>query len=160
MKRLLLTLLSILSSSMIKAQYPSDVPVNLTSPLFGSLTYQYPPTNCPWMGSAIWGFCQHQSGGHISGGIGGANDTYAWDCNLSNDLDGGVAVYPVEDGYISHLSSWTGSSYGQLLIRHVTNGVTWYSGYLHMSNITPKKATAGLFVSKNEVIGNISNGGF
>ncbi|MCA0382602.1 MAG: peptidoglycan DD-metalloendopeptidase family protein [Bacteroidetes bacterium] len=145
-----------LSTQFSYAQNPSDVPLTLMSPIIGTVTYQYPPTSCPWMGTTIWGFCQHQTGGHTSnGGISQANDTYAWDCNLSSNFDAGKDVYPVDDGYIANLSGWSGGSYGQLLIRHVTNGKTWYSGYLHMSNITAKKSTPGAFVSKNEIIGKV-----
>jgi alpha-tubulin suppressor-like RCC1 family protein len=157
-KHFFLFLINIFLVCKANAQVPSDVPLNLTSPLVGQLSIQKPPNCCTYLGNTFWAFWQHQGGGHtVNGGIGGANDFYAFDCNLSNNLDDGKNVYPVEDGYVSHLSGWSGSSYGQLLIRHVTNGVTWYSGYLHMDNITTKKATNGAFISKNEMIGTISN---
>ncbi|MDZ7879800.1 MAG: PKD domain-containing protein [Saprospiraceae bacterium] len=137
-KQLLLTLL--LGQITLLAQVPSSI----LSPVTGG----------------NWVHNQHRTGGHTSsGGIGGCDDTYAWDSNLNTPVwnsDDGKPVYPVADGVIiTSITGWGGTSYGQILIEHTnSNGTKWYSGYLHMKNIT---RVNGQFVTKNTVIGNVSN---
>ncbi|MDR0828719.1 MAG: InlB B-repeat-containing protein, partial [Prevotellaceae bacterium] len=155
----------------LMGQSASNVPTSgLTAPVFGQFEQHF-HNNSNLVGgvsTTIWGFCQRpdHASGILNGAGVGANDYYAWDCNLQdgNDIDSegddyDKPIYPVADGYISRAANWNGSSYGQLLIRHVTNGIEWYSGYLHMANITSKKATDGAFVSKDEIIGYVSNVG-
>ncbi len=131
----------------------TNVPNNILSPVVGQLH----------VGSNVifneWSFNQHKSGAHTSsGGIGDCDDTFAWDANLyisgNNDADANKPVYPVADGKIVSINSWGGTSSGQVLVEHTTNGKKWYSGYLHMSNI--KKSGS---VTTNDVIGNISSVG-
>lgn len=104
-----------------------------------------------------WAFNQHKSGGHVPrGGIGGADDTYAWDINLNTpsfDKDNGTAVFAVEDGAIYTSGSWSGKSYGQILVNHTTGADKWSTGYLHLKNI---QKTSG-FVKKGDILGYISN---
>ncbi len=104
-----------------------------------------------------WSFWQHQSGYHkAGGGIGGANDKYAWDVNLNSpsfDYDNSKAVRAVDNGEISTVNGWGGSSSGQLLINHTTGSDKWSTGYLHMSSIQKKSGT----VKKGDIIGYISH---
>jgi phosphodiesterase/alkaline phosphatase D-like protein len=113
-----------------------------------------------------WGFWQrgtcHGTGHSESSGIGGADDRYAWDCNMNlpyYNLDYQQNVYAVADGYIMNNSDnpgWGNNPTGQLLIRHTNGTETWYSGYLHMNQITSKKFGATLadrHVTAGEIIG-------
>ncbi len=86
-------------------------------------------------------------------GIGGINDRYARDVNYGSGYDDeGKPVYAVESGRIIKTEGWGGKSFGQLLIEHKTKDGVWYSGYLHMKNITQKS-----YVNKGEVIGKVSH---
>ncbi len=107
-------------------------------------------------GKDNWSFSQHKSGLHkIDGGIGSADDTYAWDINWKTGIsDKDKPVYAVADGTIYTGSSWSGSTYGQVLINHTDSTGNWSSGYLHMSGV--KKSGT---VKKGDVIGYISNVG-
>ena len=105
-----------------------------------------------------WSFWQHKSGFHAYGkGVGGADDTFAYDVNLNSpqsDYDNGQPVYAIESGDIYTGAGWGTSNYGQLLINHTTaSGDLWSSGYLHMSGIPKKNGS----VTKGELIGYISN---
>lgn len=104
-----------------------------------------------------WSFNQHKSGGHIPrGGIGVADDTYAWDINLNTpsfDKDNGTPVFAVEDGTIYSGGSWGGKSYGQILVNHTTGSDKWSTGYLHMKNIKKNSGS----VKKGDILGYISN---
>lgn len=92
-------------------------------------------------------------------GIGGADDTYAFDLNLNtpaHDSDNGKPVRAVADGVIYTGNGWGGGSYGQLLVSHTEpDGTTWSSGYLHMQGIVKK----GGSVRKGEIIGCVSSKG-
>jgi hypothetical protein len=139
----------------VKAQNANDVPNQIMSPVFGNIVYTDGSANCRSFNSNTWGFCQHKSGFHKNLVSLGIDDTFAWDCNRSNE-DEGDEVYPVEDGIIVNSGWWAGNDYGQLLIRHNTDGKEWYSGYLHMTNITNKKSI-GATVTKEEVIGKVGS---
>ena len=149
------------------------VPQQITSPVGNpighgcecikqSLFCQSQP-NAPNYGWGFWqrGTC-HGTGHSESSGIGGADDRYAWDCNMNlpyYNLDYHQNVYAVADGYIMNNSDnqgWGNNPTGQLLIRHTNGSETWYSGYLHMNQITSKKFGATLAerqVTAGEIIG-------
>ncbi len=143
---------------------PNSAPSSVSSPVYGDLhvvtTLAACDNSCA-NGRSLWCFNQHQLPGHSStGGIGQANDTYAWDTNLncpSHDSDDGMPVYAVADGVVE--TSYGGSlntdgTNGQVLIKHGSSGSYWWSGYLHMEN---KAVSNGDGVSKGQKIGEISN---
>lgn len=114
-----------------------------------------------------WKFIQHKTGfpngfHHSAGGIGGSDDTYAWDMNLNRsstqmDTDYGRPVYAVAPGWVtSDYAGKTnaGGSAGQLLLQHDEGA--WYSGYLHMENIT---VSPGNWVTQNTIVGYLGNKG-
>jgi hypothetical protein len=97
-----------------------------------------------------------------SGGIGGADDRNAVDLNLNTpawNTDNGKPVYASADGWVERgFNGWSGTSFGQMLLRHKNpDGTTFYCGYLHMSGITPLKATQGAYVQAGTLIGYVSN---
>lgn len=90
-----------------------------------------------------WTFWQHETGAHRSGGgIGGADDTKAWDINLNlrpvsssaYDLDNGMDFFPVRNGTVV---KWHGTlnSSSAILIEHQNRTSKFWSGYLHPSQI-------------------------
>ena len=105
------------------------LPSDILAPVVGPLEV-IGPTGTP--SNNKWCFNQHQSSpdgvtGHIlEGGIGQADDTYAWDVNLSpGDTDAGKPVYAVAEGVISQAyGSRTNVDglYGQVLIEHSYQG--------------------------------------
>lgn len=105
----------------------------------------------------LWTFCQHQTGGHRpGGGLGGADDTFAWDMNLSGGADSGKAVFAVAPGKVVRYSGIyaPGETYGAVLIEHSSENGIWWSGYLHMSNI---QVVEGQQVDTSTRLGLISN---
>ncbi len=105
-----------------------------------------------------------------------ADDRMAWDCNMNSpqyNLDREQNVYAIDDGYImtgDDFVGWSpttscsscGLSAGQLLIRHDNGGKIWYSGYLHLEQITSKKFESNLtnrHVYDGEVIGVVGKTG-
>lgn len=131
------------------------------SPVDGDIEFV---NNDIYCSDLIWCFNQHQSGTHTTtGGISSSNDYYAWDVNLnypSHNTDDGDPVYAVEAGTVTSPGSTgyagatnAGGTYGQLLIQHNYNGLTWWSGYLHLENI---QVSAGNTVSKGQLLGYIS----
>ncbi|MEM7169961.1 MAG: peptidoglycan DD-metalloendopeptidase family protein [Pseudomonadota bacterium] len=107
----------------------------------------------------VWTACQHQTGfHHPTGGIAGTNgqgadESYSWDFNLFSggvvNSDAGRPVYAIAEGKVVRYSgnlapgergnSGIGSS--AVLVEHgtacnVTPNDCWWSGYLHMSDIS------------------------
>ena len=141
---------------------PSSNPMlsQIQSPIFGTFDVVNTLNDCS---NTKWCFNQHKTGGHkTGGGIGGADDTYAWDVNLNTptwDSDNGKPVYAVASGIVT--DTYGGAingrgTYGQLLIEHNYQGNKWWSGYLHLSNI---QVSPGQTVTENTVLGYISNVG-
>ncbi len=102
------------------------------------------------------------SPGHTeTGGIGGADDRNAMDLNRANDADRGAAVFAVADGWVERNignGGWGGPGFGQLLLKHMNpDGTVYYTGYLHMTNITGLKATQGEYIRGGTQIGNVGN---
>lgn len=115
---------------------------------------------CPGNGTD-WSNTTGSSAHSENGGIGGADDRNAMDLNRPKDADKGVAVYAIADGWVERNlggGGWGGSSYGQLLLKHLNpDGTVYYSSYLHMTNITSLKATQGAYIQGGTQIGNVGN---
>ena len=127
------------------------------NPLEGSYWY-----HCPGSGEEYAYIPGHRRFGHFpSGGVRGADDTYALDLNWGpeRDSDLGKPVYAIEKGVIKQLVR----TLGWVLIEHKTPLYwkgriygTWYSGYLHMQNI-PKNLKEGVLVEKSTKIGEVGS---
>jgi len=104
-----------------------------------------------------WTFIAGSSFHGAGGGIGGMDDTYALDLNLAGNGDNGLAVHPVSEGRIVY----TNDNYGFILVEHIIplqldDGTilnTWYSAYMHMSNISQNN----IDIVTTDTIGNISD---
>jgi spore germination cell wall hydrolase CwlJ-like protein/cell wall-associated NlpC family hydrolase len=151
------------------------IPSQVLSPVLGPLDYTTCcDENCQNRIIDKWEFCQHKSEtlvksssgewlsiGHIpNGGIGQADDTYAWDVNYNlqkkKDEDAGKPVYAVASGKVAKTYGDRlniGGTYGQVLLEHPGG---WWSGYLHMKDI---RVTEGQDVNDQTLLGYISNTG-
>lgn len=139
------------------AGYSLAVPSEIDMPVNMSITGdQYCAASICATG---WSFNQHKTGFHgVGDGIGGADDTFAWDVNLNtpvHDSDAGKAVYAIQSGEIHSGNGWEGNSYGQILINHTDDTGQWSSGYLHLNNIVKRSG----YVNKGDIIGYISSTG-
>lgn len=135
------------------------------SPVIGELEQTAAPVCCqPPKRNGVWQFWQRGGFGHgPGGGVHRADDTFAWDANLqlpgNPDADRGQDVYAVYPGLVVGFRATingppsSGKS-GEILIQHETDGVVWYSGYLHMG---PVLVVIGDQVNTNTVVGRISN---
>lgn len=126
---------------------------SVLSPVAGDLGAVSTSADCASLTAAgQWCFNQHQGPSHAGNGVGGADDRYAWDANLDSpipDTDAGRPVYSVAPGVVAatyggNLNADPRGSEGQVLIEHQTNGVTWWSGYLHMDHIRVRPGQAVL----------------
>jgi len=149
------------------------VPSIVFSPMDGNLIQSRACANQPTSTQAtpvsFWQRSTCHGLGHSSaGGINQADDTYAWDVNKnypSHNSDANEPVYAVADGIIMNNSEalgWGGPSYGQVLIQHTDGTNVWYSGYLHLHNITSKKnqpTQAQRTVRAGEQIGTVGKKG-
>ena len=139
----------------------SILPTHVLSPVVGELEVVNANSACS---DTKWCFNQHKTPGvpghSLGGGIGQADDTYAWDANLNqpnHDSDAGKEVYAVATGVVANTYGSrvnAGGSYGQILLEHDYQGSKWWSGYLHLSNI---QVSHGQTVTENTILGYISN---
>ncbi len=156
-----------LITSLVGTGQNSEVstPPQVLSPVEGPIKEVFDLGDCPKDGAqpGAWCFNQHKTGdkgiGHlVGGGIKQADDTYAWDVNLNtpkHDSDNDKPVYAVAQGTVSQsYGGYTDGKYGNVLIEHSYQGNTWWSGYLHLTDIQVKK---GQSVNENTVIGKISH---
>ena len=176
------------------------IPSHVLSPVIGTIGFtNCCASECPKETRIFnkWEFCQHKTGfkdtkfgvtawlGHLlGGGIGYADDSFAWDVNLNydtkRDADNGIPVYAVAPGTVA-------LRFGQVLpnsriidnngyricpqnieYTNANNAGTgeygqvlidhsgWYSGYLHMN---PIFVSPGQKVTENTIIGKISHKG-
>ncbi|MFH1107771.1 MAG: peptidoglycan DD-metalloendopeptidase family protein [Planctomycetota bacterium] len=130
---------------------------NVIAPVIGAFRVTGPEnSNC--IGKAgLWTFCQHQTLGHRpGGGIGGSDDTYAYDMNLVDDADHGKLAYAVAPGQVVRYAGLyrSGGSYGSVLVEHTSPSGTYWSSYLHMD---PVYVSEGTRVTENTPLGKISN---
>lgn len=119
---------------------------------------QFPVDGTGWYNASGSPYHKQGKGYRAFGGV-GADDTWAVDLNLSGNRDNGASVKAVADGEVVLVDK----NYGYVLIKHtnqlqLTNGDetlnTWYSGYMHMRNITVKKGSG---CSVGDSIGTVSN---
>ncbi|MCJ7509902.1 MAG: M23 family metallopeptidase, partial [Dehalococcoidia bacterium] len=145
---------------------PSSV-VMVASPMHGGVELVSSEEKCSdtkWCFNQHDGPCDPVTGvGHCpGGGVGRADDTYAWDANLNAptaDSDAGQPVYAVAPGVVAQTyggGTNAGGPSGQLLIEHDSGGTIWWSGYLHMVDI---QVAPGTPVNANTVLGYISDVG-
>ena len=143
-------------------------PIQVLSPVAGPLGIVTTIEDCQSLyDEGKWCFNQH---GHNDPdlypngprGVGGSDDSKAWDINLDSpifDYDNGMPVFAVADGTVAENYAGctnAGGSAGQVLIEHGINGQTYWSGYLHLSDI---QVSAGQDVTTDTIIGYISDTG-
>jgi Peptidase family M23 len=136
---------------------PRQFPLDLVLPVEGAFRVTGSENTDCNNAADMWTLCQHGTGFHRSGGgISGSDETYAWDANLPTDQDQGKEVFPVAPGRVVKFAGTVepGATSGSVLIEHTTGDFTWWSGYLHMSDVS---VTDGQVVSTSTPIGRISN---
>ncbi|MGR3177165.1 MAG: peptidoglycan DD-metalloendopeptidase family protein, partial [Candidatus Anammoxibacter sp.] len=130
-----------------------DLPLEVMAPVEGLFhidtgTQTLPPDD--------WSFWQNKTGSSTAGGvIGNANDASAWNINLENDADAGKIVCSVAVGIVAETYAGCengGGELGQVLIDH--DG--WWSGYIHLGDISVKPGDS---VDEKTQLGVISNTG-
>jgi len=145
------------SSKVFSVLDPRQVTLDLQLPVEGAFRVTDESNSDCNNATGLWTACQHKTGFHrASGGISGSEETYAWDLNLPGDLDASKPVFAVAPGRIVKYAGQVapGAVSGALLIEHETNGLTWWSGYLHMSDIS---LAEGSDVTTSTQLGRISN---
>lgn len=126
----------------------SGVPATIWTPFYGQFggttaTHDYMWYNVP--GSPGHKLYKDGAGNPV------ADDTNAYDINLSADRDQGLPVLAVDSGrVISHWVFTSGGPYGAVMVDHGY----WCSCYLHMRGIT---VCTGAWVNRGQVLGYIGN---
>ena len=133
-----------------------STPTTILSPVEGSLRVT---SSNIGTGDGKWEFNQHKSGGHRpGGGIGGADDTNAWDCNLyevsNRNGDVGKSVYAVAEGdVVTYAGVGLTNGCNAVLIAHPNkNNPIWWSGYLHLG---AQSVSLNQHVTQDTVIGTV-----
>ncbi len=135
------------------------------APVVGPLRVTGPANASCANSQAVWTFCQHRTGLHASRrGVGGSDDTYAWDVNLVRNADRGRQVFAVAPGRVVRYGDVRGlpNPSGGVLVEHSPRGVPcaaagsgcWWSGYLHLASIS---VTIGQSVDRATPIGVVGN---
>lgn len=139
---------------------PTGLPTSVLSPVIGPLRVT---TTNQGTNDGKWEFNQHGTGYHTpTGGVSLTNDTKAWDVNLytptSGNADAGKAVFATASGQVvSFVGTAPGAGPGAVLIAHPNAASpTWYSGYLHMTNV---RVTVGAMVDQSTLLGDIGRTG-
>jgi hypothetical protein len=134
----------------------SSLPTNVLSPVVGPLRVT---SSNLGIADGRWEFDQHKTGFHrAGGGIGGSNDTYAWDANWykasDHNADAGQPVYATAEGdVVTYAGVGLPNSCNGVLIAHPNkNSPQWWSGYLHLSNYN---VAIGQHVTQDTVIGTV-----
>jgi hypothetical protein len=114
-----------------------SLPTSVLSPVIGPL--RVTSSNLGIL-DGKWEFNQHMSGlHHPGGGIGGSDDTFAWDTNwylpTDSNADVGQPVYPTAEGdVVTFAGVGLPNSCNAVLIAHPDkNSPQWWSGYLHLA---------------------------
>ncbi len=122
-----------------KLALAAAVPTSILSPVEGPLRVT---SSNLGIRDGKWEFNQHKTGYHrAGGGIGGSNDTYAWDVNLytqaNGNADAGRNVYATAEGdVVTFAGVGLSNSCNAVLIAHPNkNAPEWWSGYLHLQSI-------------------------
>lgn len=131
-------------------------PTSVLSPVEGSLRVT---TSNLAIQDGKWEFNQHKTGLHkAGGGIGGSNDTYAWDANLytqaNRNADVGMNVYATAEGdVVTFAGVGLSNSCNAVLIAHPNKTAPeWWSGYLHLQS---QNVTLNQHVTAQTVIGKV-----
>lgn len=131
----------------------------------GCLAYdpKYPCKSTYVKDYTVWGFLKDGGGSWDADGIlitGGLK--YMWyDNHTGYDFANsagykGKTVHAVEDGVISSVSA----PWGQIGIKHVINGITYYTYYTHMDiSKTQLDLPVGKKINRWDVLGTVSNTG-
>jgi hypothetical protein len=130
-------------------------PTSVLSPVIGPL--RMTTTNQGLSG--YWEFNRHMTGYHRpGGGIGGSNDTHAWDVNLylqgNTNADAGRDVYATANGTVVRFAGvGLPNDCNAVLIAHPNSqNPEWYSGYLHLGSYN---VSIGQSVTSSTVIGTV-----
>ena len=115
-----------------------------------------------------WTYCQHKAPPAHAPSV-DADDTFAWDANLTANADQGKSVYASAPGRVVSRYGEVppgGGSFNEVLIEHcltndpcdcqTTPSDCWWSRYLHMDDI---QVSAGQLVTPDSVLGIVSDVG-
>ena len=134
----------------------TSAPTTVLSPVVGPLRIT---SSNLGIADGKWEFDQHKTGFHrAGGGIGGSDDTFAWDANWyqpnNYNADAGQPVYASADGdVVTFAGVGLPNSCNAVLIAHPNKtSPQWWSGYLHLASYN---VAIGQHVTQNTVIGTV-----